>query len=560
MSFKAKVSIDANGIKEERSVLFIQTLLLGRTKNNIDKGTTQSNIDGYIELLDSSNRISGKITVQVKTVSKKDEGHNRFPCPTSLFAYAETTTDNVFLLAVDHSLDKVLYKHISLKLLNENRDKEQQETITLHFNQNEELRKDNIETVLKIWLNICSSRVYCLTHSETILEENSELKSYLLNMPKMATDLRPCDIQEIQNFTDAYNGLLESDFRYIKNVLFPHVWKRGIAIYTYSDSSLEYSLYNVNVGELVAPIVQMPKCSIFEIKHKHDYASFSCAENKLKENPNLYSISIIKKHVEDFIKMQRIIPSDETFLVEYIHEFIEVNKRYLHLKKNLELNVHSLMQFFQSRYPNIDKMPVHLVSSGKSLYINPVYDALTCLAKIGYTTIPDLYPPKGSYGNTGMVYDFFSPSTALYKSRIVIVNTIRAYQNFIQSKFPLLSDKLDAFYGGNLISVLVDYSDPGHKFIFHIHYFRSILPSNEKTIIIEDISESRIMKENNLSSTADLFRKKSVMFNGREFSCFRGGGLNDMTILFGKYNCLTYFYELLETHFDDYFKSVIAGD
>lgn len=74
MSFKAKVSIDANGIKEERSVLFIQTLLLGRTKNNIDKGTTQSNIDGYIELLDSSNRISGKITVQVKTVSKKDEG------------------------------------------------------------------------------------------------------------------------------------------------------------------------------------------------------------------------------------------------------------------------------------------------------------------------------------------------------------------------------------------------------------------------------------------------------------------------------------------------------
>lgn len=44
MSFKAKVSIDVNGVKEERSVLFIQTLLLGRTKNNIDKGTTQSNI------------------------------------------------------------------------------------------------------------------------------------------------------------------------------------------------------------------------------------------------------------------------------------------------------------------------------------------------------------------------------------------------------------------------------------------------------------------------------------------------------------------------------------
>jgi hypothetical protein len=179
------------------------------------------------------------------------------------------------------------------------------------------------------------------------------------------------------------------------------------------------------------------------------------------------------------------------------------------------------------------------------------------LSEIGYTTIPYPYPAKGSYGNTGMVYDLYSPTTALEKSRIVILNTIRAYQSFIQSEFPLLADKLDAFYGGNLISVLVDYSDPGHKFIFHINYFRSIPPSNEKTIIIEEISESRIMKENNLSSATELlFRKDPVMFNSQEFSCFRGGGINDMTILFGKYNCLTYFYELLKTHFDDYFKSI----
>lgn len=38
MSFKAKVSIDSNGVKEERSVLFIQTLLLGRTKIILIKG------------------------------------------------------------------------------------------------------------------------------------------------------------------------------------------------------------------------------------------------------------------------------------------------------------------------------------------------------------------------------------------------------------------------------------------------------------------------------------------------------------------------------------------
>lgn len=61
-----------------------------------------------------------------------------------------------------------------------------------------------------------------------------------------------------------------------------------------------------------------------------------------------------------------------------------------------------------------------------------------------------------------------------------------------------------------------------------------------------------MLKENNLSSVRDLFRKEPIIFNGQKFSCFRGGGLNDTTILFGKYNCLTYFYELLETHFNDY--------
>lgn len=239
---------------------------------------------------------------------------------------------------------------------------------------------------------------------------------------------------------------------------------------------------------------------------------------------------------------------------EYIHDFIEANWRNLHLKKYSELNVLSLIQHFQSRYPYINKKPVHAFSGGKTIYINTVYEAIKCLFKMGYTTIPYPYPRKGSYGNTGMVYDSFSPSTALEKSQIVILGTIRAYQNFIQSEFPLLVNELDAFYGGNLFSVLVDYSDPGHKFVFHIYYYRRTVPSNEKIITIEEVSNSRIMQENNITSASDIFMKKSVMFHGKEYSAFREGGLNNMTILFGKYNSLTYFYELLKNHFDDFFK------
>lgn len=554
MSFKAKVSIDANGVKEERSVLFILNLLVGKTHNKIDMGTTQSNIDGYIELLDSTNRINGKITVQVKTVNKRDEGYNRYPCPASLFAYAEKTTDNVFLLAVDHSYNKVLWKHISHKLLNENRDKENQDTITLHFESSEELRTDNVDETLKTWLKICKSYIEFLCRKDDIIAENKSLKAKLLEMPENKTTLNNEDISEIQHFFDIYNKLIDNEFKCIKMALFPNVWKRGMAIYSYTESSLEYSLFNIKYGEMLPPIMQLEPQSLINLDFKYDYASFSCAGNDIKRNSKQCALRLIKKHVDGFIKRKKIIPADETFLIEYVYDFIEANWRCLHLKKDSELDVSLLIQHFQSKYPHINNVPTRVASKGKSIYINTVYEAVKSLFKIGYTTIPNPYPRKGSYGNTGMIYDSFSSSTALEKSRIVILNTIRAYQNFIQSEFPFLTKELDAFYGGNLISVLVDYSDPGHKVIFHIYYSRSVLPSDEKIITIEDIGNSRIMQENGLTPTSNLFVKKTILFNGQEFSVFRMGGLNDMTILFDEYNCLTYFYELMKTHFDDYFK------
>ena len=114
MAFKAQVSFNKiTPIKEKRSVLFIENLLVDKANTDISTEDKKANIDGYIELLSSDKRIVGKITVQVKTVPSKYEGKNSYPCPTSLFAYAESTTDVVYLLAVDHSQSKVLFKHIS---------------------------------------------------------------------------------------------------------------------------------------------------------------------------------------------------------------------------------------------------------------------------------------------------------------------------------------------------------------------------------------------------------------------------------------------------------------
>ena len=65
MAYKAKISQTANGIKETKSVLFIETILVEKAKTDIVRDNTQANIDGYIELYDAEKRPCGKITVQV---------------------------------------------------------------------------------------------------------------------------------------------------------------------------------------------------------------------------------------------------------------------------------------------------------------------------------------------------------------------------------------------------------------------------------------------------------------------------------------------------------------
>ena len=559
MAYKAKISQTANGIKETKSVLFIETILVEKAKTDIVRDNTQANIDGYIELYDAEKRPCGKITVQVKTVNKRDEGKNKYPCPTSLFAYAETHPDIVFLLAVDHSQNKVLFKYISYKLLNENRDKENQDSITLYFTSDEELKSDNVDKVVSLWKCMCEDKVKFLDTAFAIKEENDALKEKLHSISENVTTLSVNDIQELQSFSDYYNNLLNNDFRYIKQLLFPDTWKRGIAIYSYSENSLEYSLFNIKMGELLPLIRQLPTCSIMRTERRHDYASFSCVDNALKQDPKYYAIYLLKKHIDTFIKSKRIIPFDETFLIEYIYDFANANFRRLNVPKSAILNVDTLLQFFHAKYPEIDKMPICVVG-GSNIYLNTIYEALNCLSRMGYKDIPYPYPQKNRFAGSGLISDFYSNETALEKSRQVISATYRAYQMFIQKEFPLLSESLDLFYGGNLITILLDYSSVKGCAIFYVYYFKSVEPYAEKIVTIEDINSSEIVKENAIVSYHDLHTKNLIRFREKSYKLLRYAVFNDTTIIFGKCNCLNFFYNLLQEHFQEYFSCTLKHD
>ena len=63
MAFKPKISLTETDIREEDSISFVESTLKGHgVKTQLVKGDKGANIDGFIELLDSENRMTGKVT------------------------------------------------------------------------------------------------------------------------------------------------------------------------------------------------------------------------------------------------------------------------------------------------------------------------------------------------------------------------------------------------------------------------------------------------------------------------------------------------------------------
>ena len=205
MAFKPNRSYTESDAREQQSIDFINRLLRGTSAlPELKYGEKGPNIDGYIQLLDENKCINGKLTIQVKTVSPSNEGKNEFPCPTSLFAYAERTIDVVFLMAVDHSQQTVLWKYISRPLINENRNKENQLTITLHFDDTEKLTKDNITETITRWNLLFLQQRDLIVGAKEIQDENEKLRHQLVSVEAPKFTIPQSEVVKIQKFSEPF--------------------------------------------------------------------------------------------------------------------------------------------------------------------------------------------------------------------------------------------------------------------------------------------------------------------------------------------------------------------
>lgn len=554
MAFTPKKSLTDTDIREDESISFVENTLKGHgVKTQLAKGDKGANIDGFIELLDAENRMTGKVTVQVKTVPPSKEGMFEFACPTSLFAYAERTTEVVLLLAVDHKCQVTLWKHISRDLIDANRSKEGQDTITLHFIPDERLSSANVDTVVGKWRSIVNDQIKRFVASPSYQKELNELKEYIIRCQSLPLNLSPERIAVLQSFIDEYNKLLFGELSYFKNIFYPNVWKFGIAFSEFSDTRLSYTVFPINKGEQLAEIRRLPHHDLWSIRslsiHGHNVS------NPFVENYRLVIKQQVKQHVDLFLKNIEK-PDLPSFAIETIMASFRMDNEFRVFRKQDRLSFFKLTEWIERNYPDVTTTNIILLDRFNQYPLTDIYKALQLLLSEGVDKLVEPYAPKGSYGSTGFIYDWYNADTAFTKMKYVIENVNNAFAKFVSEKFPAVSDFLLDKLNCDVIIYNLHYNSPdGRDPGIETYFLNSDSSVEKKSVIYSKNGDSDLYTEIKKSNYSDLFNK-GITYQGVHYKVVCYESSNAHEILFSETPLWSTYSKLMKDGFEHLYDKI----
>lgn len=179
MIFTPRQVTDPNDILDEKSVLFIRSLLLDTqaVAHRIEGHNNSPNTDGFIELIDEDKRPIGKLIVQAKTYKSKYEGKNKAEIPAYFVAYADRMRNEVCLFfSVDADANRIYWKYISDEYIKDFKEQGDNASHIYHFSDDEVVSRENVNDVIERWKQIFDDKVFLLSKrkksAEEIISEN----------------------------------------------------------------------------------------------------------------------------------------------------------------------------------------------------------------------------------------------------------------------------------------------------------------------------------------------------------------------------------------------------
>jgi hypothetical protein len=297
--------------------LFRTAVDSNRIKTDLKERDKHPNIDGYIELVDDSFKPLGKLEVQVKKISPATR---RYQCPTSLFAYANTTALPVLLICADTKKRVVYWKHIKYEDILTT---ESQDSISVSFEDPEDVISSD-SSYYNRWLSI--ARDYC----DRIRKFNA-----LQQIANRATPLIGHQSQEIgtiQVFLDELNRLLDGSYGCLKRAFFPGVWKIGFAVQNWTNDNVQYRLFGIAEGTNDPLIKQISLDLDMSSSPEIGFYSYR-GPNQLAQNAKKTAHEFVLNRMKDLIRQNGLSIRTDFLVREVLFDFVDTHRQCLGLDK-----------------------------------------------------------------------------------------------------------------------------------------------------------------------------------------------------------------------------------
>ena len=225
-----------NDFKESKSSTIIKWFM---EKNNKIKVRTNEadkipNLDGKIMILDSNSMERITVEVQIKTLPfNYDESiPYKYSCDTKVFNVVlhNVTFNPVVLLLVDENNEKLFWKYISkdyAKSLNIGF----QKTKMIEFNENDLYDESKFLNQMEDIFKKIGIFIENGSNPYLLIEQNNP---HLL---------------ELQKEVDRLNEMFDNGLKPVKDLLFPKVWKFGIAYDEYDNGVSAFGIYQILKGK-----------------------------------------------------------------------------------------------------------------------------------------------------------------------------------------------------------------------------------------------------------------------------------------------------------------------
>jgi len=446
-------------VSELDSIALLEYLLdKNFIKPHIAKYDKVPNHDGRIEVTNATQNFLGEFSVQVKTINK-DWGLT-FYFEQEFLSYCKYCLLPILVFLGDKANDRVYWRYISPSDMIE-LGKQQSTSVIVRFDKNHVISRTQ-KDYLEAWNTILKAERESKINRDSERKEAEKLKKQLLLLKKLkdhSYQKRDSSFIAIHRFLDYYNGLLDIEFRTIKEIFYPDIWKIGIAIEEYHNNRLQFIKYPVphNTNDTLIKIVKTDnKDRILELASS--YIGYH-KNNPIKSGSNQLAHDLIGTDIDRALDQKYLEINHPTIAREMLIQFVDDFYLALGLK------------------PGLAKYNIDAVETALNVHVGILYEELHIIAE------KNLYNPAKLEHIWSTNYEDLSPF--LDKSRTRLKN-----KEAINYNYQIYSDYYDIPY---IVNLLWSLKSNGFTTIDRLYHVKHVY--GKRPVIAQALSDEKVKED-----------------------------------------------------------------